>query len=241
MVALDQLATRTTTLRNAGGATLDTVALSLTGTGYSRDGGTCPAAAFPLAAGQSCTVVVRFAPTALGAASGSLMAASGGNMASVVLSGTGMGAGAASIGFTQPGGQAGGLDFGNRTVGSVSTLSLTISNITAVELVNLVVAVEGGFSLTATTCGANLAAGASCQATVRFAPIVVGAAQGLVRVTANGGVNATAPLTGNGVAAPPVGQTPPPVLVPTLGPIGLLLLLLTVGLLAAPHLRRGGM
>jgi hypothetical protein len=87
---------QTVTLSNPGTANLTVTAIGVTGTGFSRVGGSCPAGSFVRTPGQSCTITISFRPTALGASAGSLTVTS--NDASpdaaqdrtVALSGTGV-------------------------------------------------------------------------------------------------------------------------------------------------------
>jgi len=217
-VVVGSSATLSTTLGNSGGVAVDDITLGLTGSGFSRDGGSCPLASFSLAAGADCTVIVRFMPAAAGAANGNLLASAAAGSASASLSGNGSAPGAGAVGFMP----LAGLAFGSVELGSLSTLSIGISNTGSQALEAMAVTVEGPFSIVSNSCPATLASDASCSVAIRFAPAVLGAAQGLVRVTADGGIDATAPLSGTGIAA----AAPPPVMIPSLDRDGLLLLLL---------------
>ncbi len=235
-VAVGSNATLSTTLTNNGGATIDDIALAVTGTGFSRDGGTCPTVAFSLASMANCTLVVRFEPAAPGAASGSASATATMAAASANLTGNGISAGAGAVGFLP----LAGLNFGNVVVGSTATQTITITNTGNQPLTTMVVGVTGPFVLSNNPCPATLAAAASCVVSIQFTPGVVGAAAGQVQVTADGGINASAPLSGTGIAAPPVA---PPVMIPTLDRFGLALLLLAFAGLAGWQFgagRRGG-
>ncbi|MDW5598151.1 choice-of-anchor D domain-containing protein [Conexibacter stalactiti] len=90
-VVLGQSATKAVTITNSGGNPLTLTAVDVTGAGFARAGG-CVSGT--LAPGASCTVGVRFAPTAAGAASGALTVAysaiGGSSPATVALSGSGV-------------------------------------------------------------------------------------------------------------------------------------------------------
>jgi CSLREA domain-containing protein len=231
-VAVGSDALLLTTLGNTGGVAVDDIVLSVSGAGMARDGGSCPAGSFTLAAGADCTVAIRFTPAAAGAVNGSLLAASPAGNASAALGGIGT-VGVGIAGFLP----VGGLDFGAVAVGGNATLSITLANSGTGPLTGLLLAVEGPFTITANACPATLAAGASCTLSIRFAPAAIGAAIGLVRATADGGIDSTAPLAGNGIAAP---VATAPHLIPTLDRLGLLLLVAVFGLVAVMRLRASG-
>ena len=66
--------TRTLTLTNSTAQSSNLTTINLTGTGYARNGGTCPTT-FPamIAANATCTIIVSFTAAAAGAASGSVV------------------------------------------------------------------------------------------------------------------------------------------------------------------------
>ncbi len=236
-VTVGSSATLTTTLSNSGGAAVDDILVAVTGTGYTRDAAsTCSTMAFSLPAMGSCTLTVRFQPGAAGAANGSATATAASANASASLTGNGLSAGAGAVGFLP----LTGLNFGNVVVGSTATQTITITNTGNQPLTTMVVGVTGPFVLSNNPCPATLAASASCVVSIQFSPGAVGAAAGQVQVTAAGGISASAPLTGNGVAAPVV---MPAVMIPTLDRFGLALLLLAFAGLAWWQIgsgRRGG-
>jgi hypothetical protein len=77
-----------------------------------------------------------------------------------------------------------------------------MTNIGAEPLTLTGVTTSGDFTLT-TSCGATLAAGASCAAAVTFAPTAAGVRTSTVSIADNAtGAPHTITLTGTGVAAP---------------------------------------
>lgn len=180
--------------------------LTVTTTGdFARAGGTCAAT---LATGQSCTVLVSFAPTAAGTRTGTLGIASNNTLSpvAITLSGsatatvaqapvasvstTSLALGSAAIGTT---GAA-----QNITVSNTGNAALSISAITLNNAADFVVA--GG------TCsaGGTVAGGASCNVSVALRPGAgaVGARSGSLSITHNaaGSPNAIA-LSGTATAA----------------------------------------
>jgi hypothetical protein len=213
--------TRTTTLRNEGSETVTGIAVTVTGAGFSRDGGSCGGAGFQLTAGGACTVIVRFAPTLAGLASGSLTATSDSDPAAATLAGNGVEPPPAPVSFDPPGG----LAFGGVPIGDDADLALTIQNTGSSDLSGITLGVGGDFSIVGENCAPVLAMGAQCQVTIRFSPTALGPRTGTFSLGADGGVGASAGLSGNGL---PAGGIPAPVAVPMLDRIGLLLLVLVL-------------
>jgi hypothetical protein len=80
----------TVTLTNNSTASVTITSLSISGsTDFVVDSTTCPAVSFALASSGSCTLKLKFSPTAAGAESATLTAVSSGSSATVALSGTG--------------------------------------------------------------------------------------------------------------------------------------------------------
>jgi FG-GAP-like repeat/Abnormal spindle-like microcephaly-assoc'd, ASPM-SPD-2-Hydin len=163
------------TVTNTGTATLTLT--SVTAGGDFSESNTCGSS---LPAGASCTVTVTFKPTALFSRTGTLTITdnvSPGTQ-SVSLSGTGLGA--------EPSISPSALTFKGALVGSSSTAQIVIlKNVgnTAMTVEDL--AVSGDFSET-TTCGASLAANASCTISVTFKPTAGGTRSGALTLSAGG-------------------------------------------------------
>jgi len=193
---------RTVTLTNSGGATLAIQSIQASGAFSATND--CAASLAPAA---SCTISVTFTPTAAGGATGALgitsNAASSPN--SVALSGSGVLTTSAALQWSA----AGPVDFGGTTVGAESaTQPLTLSNtgtgIAHLGQVTLAGANAADFRIdAASTCtsGLAVAAGASCQLVLGFAPAAVGARAATLAVTSSdASVPATLQLAGTAIA-----------------------------------------
>ena len=76
------------------------------------------------------------------------------------------------------------LAFGNQAIGTTSaTKTVTLTNISAAAVSLTSIVPSGDFATPSKTCGASLAAGASCTLSVAFKPSVTGAVSGDVTVT----------------------------------------------------------
>lgn len=76
------------------------------------------------------------------------------------------------------------LAFGNQPIGTTSaTKTVTLTNISAAAVSLTSILPSGDFTTPSKTCGASLAASASCTVTVAFTPSVTGAVSGEVTVT----------------------------------------------------------
>jgi hypothetical protein len=185
----------TENLTNSGGASLTISAASATGSGFSLSGLTLP---LTLAAGQSTSFTVRFAPTAAGAVSGNVAITSDGanpNL-NIALSGTGVAPGTLSANPAS-------LSFGTVQVGSSRNLSETLTN-TGGSAVNISQAnVTGtGFSITGLTLPTTLTPGQSVTFTATFAPTTAGAVSGNLAIISDAS-NATLNIALSGTGAAP--------------------------------------
>ena len=177
---------QTVTLNNTGNTPLAVNGVSVTGQfTFSHN---CPAS---VAAGASCTANVVFAPTSMGAQSGTLTIATDAGSKTVALNGTGLLAVVAA--------SPSALAFGNQSVNSTSanqTVTLTNTGNTSASV--SAATVSAPYSLVSTTCGASLAGGASCAYTINFTPSTMGAASGSLSVPTGVG-NKTVSLSGTGL------------------------------------------
>lgn len=89
------------------------------------------------------------------------------------------------------------LDFGAVELGATASLPVQLNNVSTSAVAISSVAASTGFSVSH-DCGASLAAGASCTATVTFAPTVLGAASGSLAMTLGGSIRRV-PLSGSGL------------------------------------------
>jgi len=146
-----------------------------------------------IAANGSCTVSVKFAPTATGSRSGSLTVNAGGITNTVSLSGTGTAPG--PVLNTDPGS----LSFAGTVVGSSATAqTVTVTNSGTASATVSAVAATGDFSQT-NNCS-TLAVGASCTVNVGFKPTTGGARAGNLTITSNANNSpTTVALTGTGI------------------------------------------
>jgi hypothetical protein len=143
-----------------------------------------------VAGAASCTVTVILTPSALGAASGTLTLVSGGFSQSASLTGTGV------PGYSLASGSS--LNFGNVVVGDFSSQTLTLtSNASGPQTVPSST-ITANYTISTAACGATVAAGGSCVATVTFKPTALGVQTGTLVVNSSGSP-LTVSLTGNGI------------------------------------------
>ena len=183
-------AAQTVTVSNPTGSAA--AVSSIAATGDFSQTNTCGSS---IAANGSCTVSVKFAPTATGARTGTLTVNAGGVTSTVSLTGTGtapgpvLNAAPASLSFA-------GTDVGSSsaaqavTVTNSGTAAATVSGVTA----------TGDFSQT-NNCS-SVATGSSCTVNVTFKPTASGTRTGTLTVTSNANNSpATVSLTGSGIGA----------------------------------------
>ena len=199
-------AAQTITLSNSGSAALLLSGLTLGGSqpGDFSQAGSCTASGSgaSLAAGASCSVLISFNPQALGSRSASLTVVSNASNASVVISLAGIGVATAAPAVSLA---PAALDFGALTVGAAAasrTVVLSNTGSAALNLAGTVVTGSGFASSSTSSCGPALAAGASCNVALVFAPTAVGSASGLLSITSNAaGSPHSVALIGSGVLA----------------------------------------
>lgn len=232
-VEVGSSATLSTTLENGGGVMVTGIEVAVSGSGFSRDGGTCSSGTFSLAAGASCTVIVRFQPAVAGAAAGSVAATSDSGGANATLAGNGTEPPPPPVTFNPPGG----LNFGGVVIGNDATLVIELTNSSGADLTGLVLQVSGDFEIVGENCTPTLGIGMSCQVQIRFTPTATGLRNGLFSLDADGGISASAALSGTGL---PLGGVPTPAVIPTLDRLGLPLLALILAGLGLLTLRQRG-
>jgi len=181
------------TLSNSGGVPLTSISVSVSN-GFEVSNG-CAA---QLAANSSCTLEVEFSPTTPGIQSGTVTVSDILRTQTVALSGTGLAPGVIIVAPTS-------LTFANQQPGVASApQSITMTNTGGSPIANLDFAFTGvaaaNYSLGAVTCGATLAAGASCSAQVVFTPTGFGAVTAALNISSSTpGVQAVSiPLNGSG-------------------------------------------
>ena len=171
-------AKKTVTVKNTGTSAQPVVIVA---TQYFTESDTC---AGSVAAGKTCTMTVTFAPTVLGAQSGSVTVSDTSNnvLASVTVTGTGV------VPTTL---SATSMTFGSQAVGTTSAAkTATFKNAQTVALTISSIAISGGTAPEDYTWGGTcpitpntLAAGATCSITVTFTPSASGSRTGTLTVT----------------------------------------------------------
>ena len=189
-------ASQAVVLTNTGTGSVSVSQVALSGTGFTVSGfsgGTT------LAASQSLTLTVGFAPASAGSATGSLSVVSNAtnSPATISLSGTGI---QPQISVTPTS-----VSFGNVIVGVANTQSVTIQNPGTASLSVTQATLAGtGFSLTGLTVPLIVAAGGSSTFTVGFTPASASGISGsltLMNNTTNSPL--VIPLAGTGIASAP--------------------------------------
>jgi hypothetical protein len=185
-------AAQTVTLTNSGSSAATSLPLT-TAAPFSVSQTTCGAT---LAPGATCTASVVFSPTLSVSYTGTLTVASPSSASSamVLLSGTGGIPGSVSF-------QPSPLTFAQTGVGVPSAVStVTITNpdpVTSLSNLTLTPSPAAEFKLASTTCGATLAAGASCTAGLTLTPASAGTRSGTL-VVSDSVLKAGTPLTLSG-------------------------------------------
>jgi len=208
---------------NAGTAPLNVTWVAITSTlvNSTIKLGTCSAAPFTLAVGASCTYILTFSPKrSADGGSGYIDFTSdtggvAGTVTRVTFSGLALAAPIISV-TPNP------MNFGNVTVGSNATGTLTIGNNAGeapLTVTNLAFASGSGrFGGALGTCAGvsfTLAVGASCTYIVSFSPLAAGLDSASLSITSNtgnvAGTVTNVSISGSGVApAPLIGVTPNP-------------------------------
>ena len=183
---------QTITVTNTGNAPLTVSTVATTGDFNETD--TC--AGTTIAVSQTCTIQVRFLPTATGNRSGVLTVYGNvaGGQATAALSGTG---GAAAPIVLNPII----LTFSSTTIGATSPVqNITISNTGTTTIALQTPSVIGvDFKITANTCGSSLGPSVGCTVAIAFIPTASGTRSGTFSITDDVGTQ-TASLSGIGTS-----------------------------------------
>jgi len=149
----------------------------------------------------SCTISVKFAPTASGTRTGAITLTDTATNSPQTVSLTGTAITPAPVVALSPTL----LAFGPQNVGQTTTAKpLTLSNTGNAALTLTSIAASGDFAQT-NNCGASLAASASCTISVTFTPTASGSRTGAITVIDNAtGSPHTVALTGTGIALAPL-------------------------------------
>ena len=192
-------AAKSMTLDNTGGQALVISSIAPQGN-FAITANNCPST-LPVAA--SCTLGIRFTPTASGTLTGSvnIISNASGSPHIIQLTGTGQGA-ALSVSATS-------LSFSSQFSGTTSSpQAVTLSNIGGAAVNFTSIVVNSDFGRT-TTCGPSLAPGANCTVSVTFAPTEVGPYLSSLVITSDAvGSPHTVSLSGTGLPSAGVALSP---------------------------------
>ena len=189
-VSLGAYTERSLSVTNAGNRSAALAAPVLT-SGYTLSSSSCTDT---LAVASNCSLVVKFSPALIGAVNGSLTLTAnqgaGNTTTTAALNGVGQ---AAHLSLSTSS-----VPFAPQTVGSSSTQTLTITNSGNTGSALTLGGLSAPFSLT-TGCGSTLSPGASCTATLSFAPTEAIAYSQALTVTGSTDIlNVTLSGTGEG-------------------------------------------
>ena len=191
---------QTVALTNSGGTTATVSQATVTGAGLSISGLDLP---LTLAAGQSSSFVLTFAPSSAGAVTGVIAIASTATNSNVSLAVAGTGVISGTLALSPAS-----LNFGNVVVGSTRSQPATITNSGGTSVtVTKVTAMGAGFGISALTLPMTLTPGQTSAFTVTFAPQRGGSVSGSIAFTSNAPAVSLA-LSGSGLAAGALGATP---------------------------------
>jgi len=185
---------QTVSLTNGTGSSVTVTQAVASGSGFSVSGLTLPVT---LAAGQSTSFSVTFAPAASGSVTGNVAITSTAtnSLLNVPMAGVGVTRGVVG---TNPAS----IDFGAVQLGANLTKSETLTN-SGGSAVSISQATESGagFSITGFNVPTTLSAGQSLTFNVTFAPQASGAATGSIVISSNGSSpTVSIPLTGSGAS-----------------------------------------
>jgi Cep192 domain 4/Protein of unknown function (DUF1573) len=197
--------TVSTTATNSGSAAVTINSVAISTKFFTLNAPSLPAT---IAAGQSVTLSVVFTPNAAGTFNGSVSISSTAtdSVTSLALSGTGTTSGQLALNATTE-------SFGNVTVGSSQSATITLTNSGGASVDVSQVSVSGaGFQISGLTAPMTLNASQSTTFSVSFAPKATGSASGSMIITSNASdPTLTIPLSGTGtstVTTAQLGVTP---------------------------------
>jgi len=161
-------------------------------------GNTCTTGVAP---GKSCTLPVEFSPSSAGTETGVVtITTNGGANPQIAVAGAGT---------TDVAVSSSSIAFGSISFGTTETSNLTVTNNGSASF-TLSPAISGAGFLVASsgkTCGASLAAKASCVLPIEYAPAAVGAATGSLTLTTSGGSSPVIALIGTATSDVSVSTT----------------------------------
>jgi hypothetical protein len=182
--------TKNATVTNTGQSTLTISQIAVTGSGFSVTGITVPVT---LAAGDSVSLSVLFAPAANGAVTGNIAFTTDTGTVNLPLSGAGVAAGDLTASPSS-------INFGSVVIGSATSQTVTLTNNGSSNVTITAAAASGtGFSLSGLTLPLTLAPTQTATFSVAFAPTISGSASGNVALTISGDPELDIPLAGLGL------------------------------------------
>ena len=194
-VTVNSAATQSLTITSTGTSPVTVNSAAITGAGFTIVGGNLPVTLNPT---QAVTLQVQFNPISPGAASGQITISSNsanGNATVVTLNGTGVTALAPQT-SPQLTVSARSLSFGNVTVNTAATQSLTLTSTgTSPVTVNSAAITGSGFSIVAQSFPMTLNPNQSLTLQVQFDPTATGTASGQLAISSNSSTGGTALVT----------------------------------------------
>lgn len=196
-------AQKVVTLTNSGTAAITISSVALTGANpgdfviFSKTCGTS------LAASASCTTNILFAPTVAGARSATLSFTDTATNTpqAVALTGTGTGSASGSASVTPASINWVSVAIGKGGAPKAATLTNNGTAAISISSIALTGANPGDYQISSKTCGASLAASASCTATIVFSPTATGMRTATLNFTDSAsGSPQTVALTGTGAS-----------------------------------------
>ena len=193
-VVVGQTGTQSVELTNTGTTNVVINLATVTGNGFGISGLSLPKT---LTGGQSLSFNVQFAPSAAGAATGSITFTDNAPTSpqTVILVGSGV---STSSALTA---NPGSVSFGNISMGSNGQQTITLTNSGNTSATISTVAASGGaFTAVGISTPLTLAASQSTSFVAQFAPTTAGTASGSITITSNANdPTISIPLTGTGV------------------------------------------
>ncbi|MGH9503478.1 MAG: choice-of-anchor D domain-containing protein [Terriglobales bacterium] len=181
-------------LTNSGQSTVTVAQAATTSNSFILNGLSLP---MGLAAGQSVTFSVTFAPVSAGSASGSLSISSDAATPTLTVALAGAGLAPGQLSVTPPS-----ADFGNVTVGTSKTQSGTLTASGSSVTLSSASVSDSEFSLSGLAFPVTIPAGQSLPFTLNFTPRASGAAGAVLSFASNAAAAAAENLSGTGVAPP---------------------------------------
>jgi hypothetical protein len=171
---------KTATFKNTEAVALTITSITVGGANPADfvPGGNCPISPSTLGTGKSCSITVTFTPSILGSETATLTVTNSAPTSpqAVALTGTGVAPVTLAPSTT--------LGLGTVAVGETSAAkTVTLTNHENIQLDFSGIQPSTGFAVASNTCGASIAAGATCTVGVTFSPTTTGAATGTLTFT----------------------------------------------------------